>query len=71
MAMSLLEATLIIETSDGEGEGSVSRHIEAWSYIIHTRAYRHLQGSYGRAAERLILDGIFSHNGEYLGGWDE
>jgi hypothetical protein len=53
---SLFEACGIIEGFTGES--TQFRQKQAWQYIIDTRAYRHLQGFYGRTAAELIRAGV-------------
>lgn len=42
-----------------EGENATEeQQIEAWQYIIDNKLYLHLQGWFGRTAQRLIEAGI-------------
>ena len=51
---SLSDAICVIEL----GEGSEQDQIAAWQYLIDTGAVWQLQGTYGRTAAMLIMEGI-------------
>ena len=54
--MDTLTATMIIEGVEPETyEGQV---IDAWQHLLDSAVVWQLQGSYGRAAQRLIDEGI-------------
>lgn len=45
-------------------EGATTKDmIKAWSYLIKTKQYLSLQGSYGRAGTELIRGGYISETG--------
>lgn len=56
--MSPVEAIQIIE-SDIE-DCTVDQVIEAWQYLLDSGVLPHLQGSYQRAAHKLIEDGVIA-----------
>ena len=52
--LSLSDAIFVIEL----GEGTEQDQIRAWQYLIDTGAVWQLQGTYGRTAAMLIMEGI-------------
>jgi hypothetical protein len=53
--MTIFDATMIAE---GVDEADEETYIEAWQTLIDTGFVWHLQGWFGRTAERLIEKGI-------------
>lgn len=48
---------------------TLEQQLHAWAYLIRTRLYASLQGSYGRGAVRLMDLGVISKAGEI--DWDK
>lgn len=55
--MTLYDACATVEGFDGE-EHTKEEIIKAWQFIIDTKAYKGLQGWYGRTCADLIARGI-------------
>jgi hypothetical protein len=60
--MTDLDAILAIEL-DGS---SSSEQLKAWSQLVKSGTYRHLQGFYQRGVRDLIANGILSEDGDIL-----
>lgn len=56
--MDLFTACSICEGFCGGEDATEEERIEAWQFIIDTKAYLQLQGWYGRTTKQLIDAGI-------------
>ena len=65
--MTLYEACAIAE-GFSENEVTIQDQLNAWSFLIKTKAVNQLQGWYGRTAAQLIDQGVFDQFGNFKGG---
>jgi len=65
-AIDVIEDTQLYEVAENR---SWVIQIEAWAVIVLTKAYRTLQGSYGRSVAVYISDGYIDENGVI--NWEE
>lgn len=56
----MVDAIIRYET----GELNLEETVQMFAYLIKTGTAWRLQGSYGRAAHQLIVDGVISRDGE-------